>query len=318
MKKRNRKRAFLARNPRRRLQRAGRGSTRRKSPVTVISPQNFSLINNAKEVLGFFSKAKTYLDKKKNVILDFSQIDMITPDAIVLLLAKVTDRRYTNSMQVFGIRSRNPEIDKIFRSSGFYKIINLEKTSSDHGAIHTKQNTVVDTKIAAEVRKLTAKKTFGDDIMLHPLYRTLIECMANTKQHAKGKSDKDETWWLAVFHNEDTKITSFSFIDTGIGIFKSARIKSFTKFAVNLGIRSNIDVLKRLLAGKLLSSTGLKHRGKGIPKIYTDFKNYHIHNLHIIANDVFANLGNGTFIEMEEPLNGTFYYWEIIPDNMKN
>ena len=60
----------------------------------------------------------------------------------------------------------------------------------------------------------------------------------------------DETWWLAVFNNDATKITSFSFIDTGVGIFKSAKIQNFTKFALKLRFCTNIDILKDLLEGE--------------------------------------------------------------------
>ena len=189
----------------------------------------------------------------------------------------------------------------------------IDKSETNHGIIHTKRNTIVDRDIAVEARKLASNKTYNCDKKLRPLYRTLIECMANTKKHAKRQRAVDETWWLAVFNNDATKITSFSFIDTGVGIFKSAKIQNFTKFALKLRFCTNIDILKDLLEGRIPSSTGLKHRGKGIPKIYNDFKDNNIHKLHIIANNVYANLHDGIFIELKYPLNGTFYYWEILP-----
>ncbi len=288
-------------------------SQRRHLPTSIKAPVEFSLIHHPEKVLEFFELAKKYLNKRVEVALDFSEIEMVTPDAIALLLAKVTSVNFTNRIRVYGIRPKNPEIDKIFRASGFYKIVGIDKSEHKQGIIHTKKNTIVDRDVAVEARKLAANRTYNADIMLQPLYRTLIECMANTKKHAKGKNDRDETWWLAVFNNDETKITSFSFIDTGVGIFKSAKIQNITKFAVKLGFSSNIDILKNLLAGKIQSSTGLKHRGKGIPKIYSDFKDNNLHKLHIITNDVYANLHDGIFLELKYPLNGTFYYWEILP-----
>lgn len=288
-------------------------SQRRHLPTPIKAPAKFSLIHHPDDVLAFFQLAKKYIDKKVEVMLDFSTIEMVTSDAIALLLAKVSNPRYTNGVRVYGNRPENSTLDEIFKASGFYKIVGMDKTVSEYGVIHTKRNTIVDREIAVEARILAAKKTYNCDTKLKPLYRTLIECMANTKKHAKGKSVQDETWWLAVFNNNETKVTSFSFIDTGIGIFKSAKIQAFTRFAVKLGLKSNIEILKDLLAGKIQSSTGLRHRGKGIPKIYNDFKDSHLHKLHIISNDVYANLHDGIFLELKHPLNGTFYYWEILP-----
>ena len=286
---------------------------RRKMPVTIKAPVKFSLICFPEEVLAFFELAKKYLDKKVEIMLDFSGIELVTPDAIAILLAKVSNVNFTNRVRVYGNRPNNPEIDKIFKASGYYKIVGIDKSDTVHGIIHTKRNTIVDREIAVNARKLASSKTYNSDQKLQPLYRTLIECMANTKKHAKRQKTIDETWWLAVFNNDTTKITSFSFIDTGVGIFKSAKIQNFTKFALKLRFCTNIDILKDLIEGKIPSSTGLKHRGKGIPKIYNDFKEKNLFRLHIIANNVYANLEDGIFIELKHPLNGTFYYWEILP-----
>jgi len=70
----------------------------------------------------------------------------------------------------------------------------------------------------------------------------------------------------------------------------------------------------RILEGKMESSTGLSYRGKGLPKIYSDYKNHSLTRLCIAANDVFADFDNGIFIELRDELNGTFLYWEIHPN----
>jgi hypothetical protein len=169
---------------------------------------------------------------------------------------------------------------------------------------------VVDPQVASNARKLAAEKTFGDpDRKIQPLYRTLIECMANTRKHASPQHSIN--WWLSVYNDPRTRITSYSFCDTGIGIFKSAKVRNLTKFALSLGLYRNKDILERILDGKIESSTGLAYRGKGLPKIYSDYKNGHIKRLFIAANDVFADFDNGIFLDLEDPLTGTFLYWEI-------
>lgn len=282
----------------------------------VRAPLDFSLINEHKAVLKFFDRIRILLRKRREVLLDFSLIRSVTPDAIALLLAKISDPKFHKHIRIYGNKPKNPLLDEIFFESGFYKIVGIDTREPSKGVIHTKKNIRVDRGIAVEARKLTSMKTFGCDKPLRPLYRTLIECMANTKKHAKGENIHDETWWLAVYHNSATKTTNFSFIDTGVGIFRSARVKKITKLAVQLGITSNTQILIDILQGKIESSTGLPYRGKGLPKIYSDFSKNHLHNLYIISNNVFANFGAGIFVELKIPLNGTFLYWEIMPDKI--
>jgi hypothetical protein len=278
-------------------------------------PKNFSFIENPDEVLAFFHNLKRYLKDQIPVTLDFQNVEKITPDVITLLLAKISNPRFLNNTRVYGNRPLNPDLDTLLFESGFYKIVGIDKTKPTNGMLDTMKSKIVDPQVALEARKLTSEKTFNCDKRLHPLYRTLIECMANTKKHASGKQTGiKETWWLAVYNDPATKITSFSFCDTGVGIFKSTKMQTFTKFALAIGLKKNSDILMKILEGRVESSTGLHYRGKGLPKIYSDYKNKALSRLFIVANDVFADFDSGTFIELKNPLNGTFLYWEILPN----
>ena len=172
---------------------------------------------------------------------------------------------------------------------------------------------MVDTDLAVKARMFAAEKSFDNTkLRVQPLYRPLIECMANTRKHAWR--DGYESWWLSVYHIPNTKTTAFAFFDTGIGIFKSAKIEILAKFAIRLGLKKNSDVLKQILEGKITSSTGLPYRGKGLPKIFSDYKLQSLKKLHIAANDTFADFDDGAFIDLQDELHGTFLYWEISPN----
>ena len=280
--------------------------------IILILPTIFSFINNPILVLKFFAKFRYYAHEKKNVLLDFRHVTSITPDVIPLLLAKVS--KYQKMILISGNRPEKPELDKLLLQSGFYKIVGMTSFKSNIGFLETHKSRIVDLEVAVDARKLTAEKTFDNPNMFHrPLYRTLIECMANTHKHASELPLK-ESWWLSVYNDPTTKVTSFAFCDTGIGIFKSAKLEKFTKFAVNLGLKSNKDILMRILEGEMESSTGLPYRGKGLPKIFSDYKTNSLRRLCIIANDVFADFDNGTFLDLKDELNGTFLYWEIHPN----
>lgn len=281
-------------------------------PPHLSLPRNFSFINNPIIVLKFFAKFRNYAHEGTNVILDFRPVETITPDVIPLLLAKVS--KYIRQIRISVIRTQQDDIDKLLLESGFYKVVGLINYISKQGLLGTHKSTLVNTEIAVDARKLTAEKTFGaPDKRIQPLYRTLIECMANTRKHA-STVPQYERWWLSVYNDPITKVTSFAFCDTGIGIFKSTRLQNITKFALKVGLKKNSDILKSILEGKIASSTGLSYRGKGLPKIYSDYKGKYLKKLCIAANDTFADFDAGTFIELADELNGTFLYWEISPN----
>jgi hypothetical protein len=108
-----------------------------------------------------------------------------------------------------------------------------------------------------------------------------------------------------------TKTSHFSFIDNGIGILESIKLKGWYKFFNFAGFVNNADVLKEILHGKVGSRTGNLHRGKGLPTIYKQCEIGEIQNLVIITNDVYANVSNNDFQMMPYKFQGTFLYWEI-------
>lgn len=276
--------------------------------VAVKLPPNFSFIDNPKAVLKVFAQFRAFAREGTDVLLDFQDVDRITPDAIALLLAKASF--YSKTIMVRGNRPKKQEADLMLHESGFYRLVGVSQKKPSYGLLEMHKSKVVDPLVAANARRLAAEKTFGDsDRKIQPLYRTLIECMANTRNHASP--DQTINWWLSVYNDPLTKITSFAFCDTGVGIFKSAKIKKLAKFALGIGYYSRKDILRLILEGKVPSSTGLPYRGKGLPKIYSDYKNKHIKRLFIAANDIFADFDSGTFLELEDELNGTFLYWEV-------
>jgi len=283
----------------------------RRRQVALSLPRNFSFISAPAAVLHFFAQFRSHVHDRTDVLLDFRHVENITPDVIPLLLAKASN--YNGIINISGNRPSKKEVDLMLLESGFYKLVGVTNKKPTHGLLEMHKSMVVDPQVASNARKLAAEKTFGDPSRkIYALYRTLIECMANTRKHASTRQSIN--WWLSVYNDPITRITSFSFCDTGIGIFKSAKVKNLTKFALALGIYNHQDILRHILEGKIPSSTGLPYRGKGLPKIYSDYKNGNIKRLFIAANDVFADFDNGIFLDLEDQLNGTFLYWEIAPN----
>ena len=152
--------------------------------------------------------------------------------------------------------------------------------------------------------------------------KCLIELMHNTNNHATKKVG-EKHWFLSVQHLKKEKKVCFSFIDFGVGIFDSLHNKNSDSKWYNwetisslFVVENNKELLKHILNGELHRTvTGKYYRGKGLPGIYESFKRNDFKNLHIISNDVFANVQKNQFNKMEIPFSGTFVYWELDSTN---
>jgi len=144
-------------------------------------------------------------------------------------------------------------------------------------------------------------------------YNTLIELMTNTRHHADPS--KNKPWWLSVYHHEKAECVSFTFVDTGVGIFESVgpTMEFYKKALSALGSYNNISFMKQLLEGNLRSSTKQPHRGKGIPSINQYAAEGVMQNLTIITNDVYAAVSRQDYHHLDEKFPGTLWYWELTP-----
>ena len=53
-----------------------------------------------------------------------------------------------------------------------------------------------------------------------------LELMQNTNNHASLKVFGEKHWWLSVNYDKDNNKVKFSFVDFGMGIFKSLENKN--------------------------------------------------------------------------------------------
>ncbi len=141
-------------------------------------------------------------------------------------------------------------------------------------------------------------------------YRTLIESINNTHNHAAGDGAAEETWWATVYADPERGRVCFTFVDTGVGIFRSVNIGVWRRIYKGLGLRDDADILRDILLGNVASRTGKPFRGKGLPAIYALSKSGEIKSLVIIANDVYGNVDRGEFRVMRTSFRGTLLYWE--------
>lgn len=281
----------------------------------IAPPENFSLVENADEVLGYFKQYKELILRKKKINFDLTNVTNLTPDAIALLIGKIKDKKYSGKVSLMGVPPKDPNLKKMFLESGFYSHVSSEYQPSKNDNLLLKKvtNYKVENGVAKKASEMAVEHTFEKKVKFRPIYEILIECMANTNNHADLANEGKYIWWLFVYREPETKITKFCFFDLGVGIFSSIPVKRHLKLLAKMGINTNVDLLGKLFSGEISSRTGLEERGQGIPLIFNNSQHPQIKNFVMIANDVYANLSTGKNIKLENSFSGTFFHWELHP-----
>lgn len=297
---------------------------------TYQAPAVFSLIENPTTVISYFEKAEKTLAKNIPVEFDLSQILQMGPETLTYLCALIKEDSFHNNTPIRGNIPDNPLLREMFEKAGFYdNVVSSFSSEGDNRDIHDKlihkiTREKVESTLAGDVCRTAMKHTFNtDDFTKQNFYKILIECMANTFNHASyGKEDKVYNWWLLAYKESSTKITKFCFLDLGIGIFGSLERKYKKKkleewlswFIPN----KNKETLSKIFQGEKKTSTvNLAGRGLGINNIYRLVKiDKTIKNFTLLSNDIMAKIGYNTpddIKKIKSNFEGTMYYWELIP-----
>jgi hypothetical protein len=300
--------------------------TKRTHFLVLEAPKNFSFIHNTEEVLQYFKEATKFISKRKQVKFDMQKVDSFTPDAIAMLIAKIKDVNFTRGLMIQGNGPKKPELKKLFDESGFLEHVNsayIPPTNPKNRLIHQVTRKKVFPDIAKDIGVTAVEHTFKDNRKFQPIFKIMIECMANTDNHANPNKEGVYNWWLFAYCNPDNNATCFTFLDLGVGIFNSLSVTSWkrnllTKLenltTVSLTAGENVNLVPSLFSGEIYTSkTKDKKRGQGLPSIKELSENPHIKNFVVITNNTKISLPTLTTESLKNKFNGTMLYWELHP-----
>ena len=276
--------------------------------VTVTATNVFSLVRNPEEVTAFLRQVK-FLGEKSNLAFDLSGITAMTSDAVAALVATIRGMPET---RVRGNVPNDFAATEMLMQSGFFDYARSVNPlpPCTRGRILQKQSKKVEPTVARDLIHIGTEANYGAPRHHFSTYRVLIESMSNTHNHAGKQHAGTKTWWATVYADKLTGRVCYTFLDVGVGIFRSIKIGAMRHLYRLAGVTSNTRILRDILEGKVESSTGVAYRGKGIPAIYRLFQEGRILSLVIIANDVYANLTTGDFRVLPTEFAGTLLYWE--------
>ena len=273
--------------------------------VTVLAPENFSIINNPDELSDFFDGIKHYIknhEKSKiKIYFDLSKIKEVTIDATVGL----TKHRFSGNLP----KDKNA-LEK-FKESGFLDFVSSQVKSVNANAnkitIRTGQSN--DSKVLKEICDFVIEKsncTKKDTKFLYPL---MAEMMYNTYEHAySNKSYTIKNWYIYV--ECEKNLIKTTFLDTGLGIPNTLR----KRFGETLFGELESKLLASALNGEFRSKTKLAYRNNGLPTIKDYAIKKEILNLHLLSNKAFCFIDENGQIQSKEMKNkvmGTIFYWEL-------
>jgi len=297
----------------------------------VYAPSIFNFIGNTEEVVKFIQQIEEVYQRKRKVFVELKNVKEIDYGAIVTLLSIMVKFRSSN-IKFNGSFPRDHKIAELLINSGFFENLSnvfkeedryeISKRKSD--GIHTHAMKNVDSQLGARIIQAASATVWGEERRCQGIQRTLLELMQNTNNHAEIGKEGEKHWWLSVNHVKRERKVCFSFVDFGVGIFKSLQNKPenskwynwATKIADRIRYGDNKDILKLMLNGEFHQTvTGKHYRGKGLPGIAEVQKRNQITNLRIVTNDVSCWFDNSEYKKMDSSFNGTFVYWELNETN---
>lgn len=286
----------------------------KKTYVQLSAPSDFSFIDNTDIVLEYLKTSEKHFRQDRGVTFDKSKVKVLTSDAIALFIAFLSGKR-----KFRGNAPENEELKQLFEESGFYDHVRTQqklkkKVNTDKNLLHKESYNIVTPEIAGEAVMRGIKHTGLGFKDTDPVYDTLIECMQNTNNHASLNRYGNCNWWLYVYNDPKENLTKYSFVDLGVGIFKSLIANGLVKkFFKTVSLLPNIKLVDDLLNGKIQSRIEEDNeiRGKGIPQIVEYAKTDYFKRFYIIANDVKIDVKTGEKWQLNNDLNGTFLYWEL-------
>lgn len=285
------------------------------------APLIFSLVDNAGETSAFFSSLISFIRDPRNfgksLFIDISSISSLTIDALMYLLAIVNNlnSNFQNKYSFSGNAPSNQKVKQMFSESGFYHFVHYQGTEplfKNEDSIQIVSGEDCDTSLAKRLSDFVCKKGNVSKRTCSFLYNMIIELMSNTHKHAYNHDSILHPRWYCYAEYEHPNIVSFSFMDTGAGIPSTVK-KNFAEQIDFLRLKADNKYIISALNGDFRTATKQGYRGKGIPKIKEFCSAKRIRNLHILSNKADVRVLDDGYLasDLESPLIGTLYYWQI-------
>lgn len=281
----------------------------RSSQLAIRAPKNLSIVDNPSGTAQFFSKIHENAHGIRPIHISARHVKKVSSDGLTALLAIVHECRCV----IGGDLPLDPSAAAVFKNSGiFNQLAHRWRDVPPDGALFRKRSGVgAQGELAEECISFATHRLGRPGGRLLGVYRVLLECMANTANHAKGVSDAIEPWYLHTYHDARRGVVRFTFLDYGVGIVRSLVLRGVRKVTHEMGLGHHGSTLRAAFDGEFPSRTGRINRGLGLHGIKKVMERGQISRLVSVANRGYVNLTTGETRRLPASFPGTLIYWEV-------
>lgn len=205
-----------------------------------------------------------------------------------------------------------------FKASGFFA--DFAKPPDNlplaRGLMKKKSDRIVLSKDAADLVYFATEHVSTTRDRANACFQNLVEVMTNTHNHAGDRpaghyrARQHERWFASVYCREKTAY--FSFVDLGVGVLRSAPVRSLLRKAgISISVYGRIRLLKDVFDGRVGSATGKPGRGLGLPRMKSDADSGRLLDLQVLTSDVVGPVAGLDFKSVEQSFRGTAFRWRI-------
>ncbi len=247
----------------------------------------------------------------------------MTPDALLYLVAFLDYYRIKKSnCRISGNVPTDTRCKRLLIQSGFFDYVHSKGIPKDRSVriLKIEKHSLVEGPLAKNIL-LFCMRHLGEENrkQLRDVYRTILELMNNTRDHAYPEDREKLRWYIMAVYDANTTSLTVSFLDTGVGIPATIRRKFSEKIRDIMGQVPGISqtapkqnvLIRSALAGDFRTRTDEGYRGKGLPSIYKCFEGGSVRNLTIVSNQAYLNLASETGYDLVKGLRGSLYSWTM-------
>ena len=280
------------------------------------------LFANAEATLTFFGDVLEPVNRRRAVFMDLSRVQSISTSAIMCILSALESARAKGKRaRITGNYPEDADCNQILIDAGFYGFVytdgQLPKARSNDELYAIQSGEQVEPEKAEDVKTFVV-----DRLGLSPqasearsVYETLIECMANTKNHAyEGGDYGKRKWWLMAHHDRREGIVFLTFLDNGQGIPATVRRNAedlVRRLVSTVAGRIDPVLIDSAMKGESRTSTRLGHRGKGLRSIYENVQEGRFALLQVLSQYGVVDCLTGERRELGGPFKGTILCWSV-------
>lgn len=186
----------------------------------------------------YFDKVLQTIQKCKfrdSILFDLSEVEIITPDAIMYLIAIIRNTRRIRFLRI-SCGGNMPKADSardIIEQSGFFSFVSSTsklQIEPDNSYMKISDGVDADGELASSFCDFVQSSSTQTVLSTKRLYPMIIELMTNTHQHAYDTQEAQTmmgNWY--IFAQDTGTAIHFVFLDTGLGIPKTVLKDSMKK-----------------------------------------------------------------------------------------